>query len=1139
MKQRALLTIALLAATTFRVAAQGSYADHSVLASGTWVKISVGDAGVYQITNSALKSMGFSDPDAVKLYGLNLSILPEDNIEDIADDLVEMPLYRTSEKVLFYGRGPIRYDLSSVSSSSALFTHTQNPYATRICYFLTDDATDGSPLSFDKYAYEVDDAVTVSYFPDCTIIDDDAYSFLNSGRTFFEGYDYSSGSTRSYTLSLPDKVEGSSVRLAIQFAASGSSASSLSIACNDSSVATLSFAALGSYEEAKTSSRTSIITTATAGDNTITLTHSRASGVSGRLDYLRASFLRSLNMTGDELLFRPVSASSHEFELTGGDASTVFWHITNADEIEEIDASYSDGTWTIPFTPASDWQAEELLAVNPSATFPSPTVEGTIENQDLHALSDVDYVIIIPANGKFLTQAQRLADAHEEVDGMTYAIVRADQVYNEFSCGTPDATAIRRFMKMLYDKASSEQTRPRNLLLFGPGVWDNRMVTSALSDADPDDYLLCYEGDNSVSHTSSYVLEEYYALVDDDCSSSVLNEYPRIGVGRIPAETLSEAKAVVDKLLTYIYNEQTGSWKNVLCFMADDGNDNIHMEDAEAVISQTESLYPDYFCKRIYWDTYTRESNSTSNTYPGVETDIDKQMEDGALVMNYTGHGAAYVLSHERVMLTTDFADWDSPRLPLWFHAACDVAPFDMNEENIGVTALLNESGAAMGVVSTARTVYSSPNRAINLQFMKYVLGTDSYGRRITIGEALSLAKAALVGTSYSSVNKAHFVLLGDPAIALQVPTYQVVVDEINGQDTTGDDLPTISAGDLVTVQGHIEDEDGNASTSFNGLISPTIYDSEETVTCLNNSYGETNGNTETEPYEFVDRTRTLYILADTIQAGSFSFTFPLPLDNSYSGEQGLISLYAVSEDSTCVEAHGQSDAFTISGTASSTTADTEGPTITYYLNQTSFVSGDVVNATPQLHMTLYDESGLNMTGNGVGHDIALIIDDAEALTYSLNSYFTPTTGDYRSGTIDYSIPELEDGEHTLLLRAYDILNNPASVEGTFVVDTSGKPTIYSLSVSSPVTDEAVITIENDRPGATLTVHFSAFDVTGRKVWSTTDTSTTGNGTYTYTWNLDETDAHLPAGIYILKAGIRQDSGPEATEAVKFIVLSR
>lgn len=1137
--RRFLLLLLLVSAVA--VGASAQYADHSVLRSGTWVKVSVAEEGVYQLTSSQLQSMGFSDPDQVKLYGLGLSQLSETSIEDIDDDLVEIPLYRTGEKVLFYGRGPRALSLSSVSTNYSLFTHTNNPYATSICYFLTADGTEGDPVEFSKYAYDVDAGTDeVSYTPACTIIDDDGYSFLNSGRTFFESYDYSSGSSKSYTLQLPGLVSGTGARLAVQFGAAGTSSSTLGVAFNDTTLSSLSFAALGTYEDAKVSSRTFSLSSGcvSAGSNTVTLTHNRTSGVSGHLDYLRVSYLRDLDMSGlDELAFRPKGVGSHIFVLSGGDANTVVWRVDDADAMEEIEGTYSDGVWRFPYT-CEAWRTDELIALDPTATFPSPTIVGTIDNQDLHAQGDVDLVIVIPANGKMETQAQRLGEAHAEADSMTYVVVRADQVYNEFSSGTPDATALRRFMKMLWDRAASEETRPRNLLLFGPGMWDNRFVTSALSGEDQDDYLLCYESDNSASHTSSYVLEEYYALVDDDGGSSVLSEYPRIGVGRIPAETTSEAKEVVDKLLTYIYNEQTGAWKNTICFLADDGNDNIHMEDADANIAQLESLFPAYYYKRIYWDTYERESNSTSNTYPDVETDIDKQMEDGALVMNYTGHGASYVLSHERVMQTQDFADWDSPRLPLWFHAACDVAPFDMNEDNIGVTALFNPDGAAMGVVSTARTVYSSPNRAINMLFMQYVLADDDYGRPYTIGQALAKAKADLVDTSYSTTNKAHFVLLGDPAIHLQLPTYSAVVDAINGEAVSQSELPVVSAGELVTVSGHIEDEDGNTATSFSGVIEPTIFDSEETITCLNNSYGETNGNTETDPYEFQARTRMLYILKDTVAGGSFSFTFPIPLDNNYSGESGLISLYA-STNEGAPEAHGSSESFVLSGTAGDIDADTQGPTISFYLNQSSFSSGDVVNASPILYMTLYDESGINMTGNGVGHDIALVIDNEESLTYSLNAYFTPTMGDYRAGTVTFSIPSLEEGEHELLLRAYDVLNNASTAEATFIVSISSKPKIYDLTITSPVTNEAVITIENDRPGEVLDVQFYAYDVTGRKVWGATDSRSSSSTTYTYTWNLDETDSYLPPGIYILKAAVSVDGGSKAEEAVKFIVIPR
>ncbi len=1120
------------------------YAAHSVLATGKWVKIRVSNAGVYQITNSSLRSMGFSNPDNVRLYGLNLELLPETNIEDIDDDLVQMPLYRTGDKVLFYGRGQTVWTLRSVSASQALFVHTNNPYSNYTYYFLT-ESTDSVPLEFGKYAYEISpSAPTLSYFPEHALIETNDFSVLSSGRTFFESYDYANGNNRTYTLALPGLLPSTSVAMNVQFVASGSSASTLSVSFNDSTLGTLSFGKLNDYEYGKLTSRTFTVSTLAGTSNSVKLTHNRASGVTGHLDYIRASYLRQLQMTGNELLFRPATKGDAIFQLSGGDENTVLWHITHADGIEEVAGSYdsSTGLWSFPFssetTTSSAWRDEQLVAVNPSASFPSPTVVGTVGNQDLHATGDLDLVIVVPTSGKLTQQAQRLADAHTATDSMKCAVFTADQIYNEFSSGTPDATAIRRFMKMLYDRAGSEAARPRNLLLFGDGVWDNRMCTSSMSGQNPDDYLLCYESDNSLSHTNSYVMEEYYALVDDGGTSAVLTLMPRLGVGRIPAQTASEAKDVVDKLIPYINNEQAGAWKNTICVLCDDGNDNIHMADGDAVISSTSSRYPDFYYKRIYWDTYTRENNATGKSYPGVESDIDKQMTDGALIMNYTGHGAAYILSHEQAIKLADFASWSSPRLPLWITAACDVAPFDMNTENIGETALLNKKGAAMGMITTARTVYSTPNRAMNIAYMKHVLGTDALNRRITIGEALSYAKAELVTTSTSSINKTHFVLLGDPAIKLILPTYKMQIDQINGTDANSDEPQLFSAGEKVTVSGHIVDEDGNTATLYNGTVSPDIFDNIELVTCKNNSFGESNGNTSTVPYTFRDRIRTLYHCTDTVQNGQFSFTFPIPLDNNYSGEAGLIHLYAVNTDKSH-EANGTFTNFLINGTSSSLATDTQGPNITFYLNTASFQSGNTVNETPVLYATLSDEDGINMTGSGIGHDIVLIIDNDESTTYSLNSYFTPTMSDYRSGTVQFSIPELSDGLHTLLLRAYDVLNNPTTVTAEFYVNAGLRPTIYDLRVNSPVTSEAVFTIVNDRPNASLRVRLNVYDIAGRHLWAHDETDEGGSGIYTYTWNLDETDSHLPSGIYIVRAAISTSDGPEATESKKFVVLRR
>jgi len=1118
------------------------YAEHSVLAEGKWVKIRVKEAGVYQLTSSQLRSMGFSNPDRVRLYGLNLEVLPETMIENIDDDLVELPLWRADGKVLFYGRGQTQWTLSSASSATAEFTHFNNPYSLYTYYFLTEDSS-VEPAEFAQYAYEVgSDAAELDYFPDHALVETDAYSFLNAGRTFFESYDFSSGSSRTYTLSMPGLKGGTTAKMAMQFcAASSTSTSSLTVEVNGETLGTMSFSKIGGYDYGKLSAKTYSLSSP-AESNSVKLTHNRTSGVSGHLDYLRGSYVRNLAMSGNQLLFRPAQSGDVKFKLTGATSETVVWHINKAKGWEQVAATLSGTTLEVPFTSESTssttWKDEELVAVNPSATFPSPTTIGTIENQDLHALRDIDLVIVVPASGKLTAQAQRLADAHAEVDGMTCQVVSADKIYNEFSSGTPDATALRRFMKMLWDTASSEETRPRNLLLFGGCVWDNRLVTSALSGTNADDLLLCYESDNSLSHTNSYVLEEYFALVDDNTTGNVLTMKPRLGVGRIPTTSASEAKGVVDKLLTYINNEQVGAWKNTICVLCDDGNDNIHMKDGEAVISSTSKLYPDYYYKRIYWDTYERQSTSTGNRYPGVESDIDKQMRDGALIMNYTGHGAPTQMSHEKVLLLSDFQEWSSPRLPLWITAACDIAPFDMNEDGIGQSALLNPNGTAMGFIGTARTVYSGPNRTMNVQLMKHLFGSDSYDRQYTIGEALALAKCDLISQNSSSINKAHFVLLGDPAIRLQIPTYKVVIDQINGTDADASEAETVSAGSKVTVTGHIEDEDGNTATNYNGSVTPTIFDNLEQITCLNNPYGESNGNTDETPYTFTDRPRVLYYGTDTVQSGQFTFTFPVPLDNNYSGETGLISLYAANAEKT-IESNGQFTNFIINGTSQTQANDTVGPTITLWLNTEDFQSGDVVNETPLLYATIFDEDGINMTGSGVGHDITLVIDNQESLTYSLNSYFTPTTGDYRSGTVTFVIPALSEGYHTLTLRAYDVLNNPSTVTVEFYVNVGQKPTIYDMTIQSPSQHEKVFTILTNRPGCTLDIALDVYDVAGRHLWRTTDTATSDTGTISYTWNMDGTGAHLPSGVYIVKCGISSSGGPSANINKKFLVAGR
>ncbi|MBR0045764.1 MAG: type IX secretion system sortase PorU [Bacteroidaceae bacterium] len=1061
--------------------AQSRYAEHSKLASGKWVKIRVADEGVYQISSATLKSMGFSNPDKVCLYGYNLPMLPETNLEELDDDLTELPLFRkTDGTLLFYSCGTIQWTRKNASSA---FTHSNNPYSNYVYYFLTE--TSGTPATFEQTGTETTMEATQTSYLAHVLYEQDAFSFINAGRMFFDSYDFANGATKTYKLNFDAPASGD-VTLDVQFAASSSS--SLNVSVGSNTLGTLSISEPASYSTMTLASRSFTLYDQTASSLDVTLRHVRTTSMKGHLDYIRATYETPLSLTGKNyMVFTATQDNTAAFQLQGVDNATRIWNITNNVPTEQV-GTRSGST----FKAVAYGIENKYVAVNTNATFPSPQVVGTVANQDLHALDSINLLIIVPANGKLTAQAQRLADAHTSIDGIKCAVVRADQVYNEFSSGAPDATAYRRMMKMFYDKQytasplTGTEKGSLNLLLFGNCMWDNRFVTSGLSSKSQDDYLLAYESMNSWSHTDSYVAEEYFTLLADGKGVSPLKEKPDCGVGRLPLSTETEAKNVVDKIITYMQNLNAGAWKNTICLMADDDKTIIHMEDAENVLSNTESLFPDYHYKRIYWDAYERTQSATGNSYPDVYAEINKVMEEGALIMDYTGHGAAYTLSHEQVLTTPDFQKWTSPRIPVWITAACDVTPFDMNTENLGCEAILNKQGAAVAFIGTARTVYSSPNRIINRNFMSHVLATKNNGEHFTIGEALAQAKADIVGSkSYYSkidtINKAHFVLLGDPALKLITPTYKVKIDKFNGQSVDAENPPTISAGETITVEGHIVDAQGEPATNFDGTVSPTVYDSEEHIVGNNNMGIE-------EVFEYDDRTRVLYAGTDSVKAGTFKFTFPVPLDINYSDESGLIVLYAINTEKT-LEANGKFEDFLVGGTATEEITDTEGPSIATFSDGQNVANISYTSETPTLRIELSDESGINTTGNGLGHDIVAIIDGNEATTYTLNNYYTQSVGDYRSGTVVYTLPTLSAGKHSLVVRAFDTLNNLGEESYSFEVVTG------------------------------LTQLYDIYDMSGRKVYSST-----------------ERTPSLPKGIYIRHTRLTSPKGDITTSSEKFII---
>ena len=773
-----------------------------------------------------------------------------------------------------------------------------------------------------------------------------------------------------------------------------------------------------------------------------------------------------------------------------------------------------------------------------TSAFAEPSFDYRLLNQDHHADSAVDMVIIIPTSQKWLSQAERIKLLHEERDGLSVRIIPADELYHEFSSGTPDATAYRRYMKMLYDRAQTDEEMPRFLLLFGDGAYDNRLRSADWSGCDPDDFLLCYESDNSFSHVYCYVSDDFYGLLDDGerieegtSSKSYLGK-PDIAVGRFSARTLEEAKVLVDKTVSYANNAYAGAWQNTICMMGDDGNNNSHMATADRVASLIENTYPGYNVQKIYWDAYTRTTSSTGNSFPDVTRLIKQTMADGALVMNYSGHGAAYAISHELVLQTPDFAEATSLRLPLWLTASCDIMPFDGQEENIGETAMFNEKGGAIAFFGTTRTVYANYNEAMNLAFMKYVLGTDDQGRPMPIGEAARRAKCELVSQGKdTSPNKLQYTLLGDPALALATPQMGITIDQIGGQSVSTGEAIRLSAGSVVEVTGHIT-AGQTVANDFTGVVTATIRDAEETITCRLSNTSSEGADTA---FVYKDRTKTLYHGSDSVRNGQFKFTFAVPKDISYTEGSGLMTLYAVNSSKSS-EAHGLCDRFILNG-SSSEANDSIGPSIYCYLNSSSFTNGGRVNATPYFVAELYDDSGINASGSSIGHDLELVIDGDMSKTYNLNSYFAYDFGDYRSGQVSFSIPELSEGKHKLLFRAWDVLNNSSTSELAFEV-VKGEPGSITIDCKrNPSSNLATFIITHDRVGTQLDVQLDLYDTSGRQLWRHRESGVASGNVYTMDWDVSISGGRpLMTGVYIYRITVSSDGGSEVSQAKKMII---
>ncbi len=1126
-----ILTICLLPISLS--AGRHTYADQSVLREGKIIKIRVSQTGVHAITYNELKEWGLQ-PEKVRVLGYGGNMLSENFMQHKWDDLPSVAFYmhkgsdgvfNQGDYILFYAQGAIGWQYAADK-----WHHTRNPYSDYGYYFLSDSAGQqrlinvSEPLN-DEQAYEVD------WFTNYQLHEVEKVNLLDKtgvsggGREFYGEALQGENATLKITFNTPHLFTDMPMMCVAHVAATSTEISqfTLELANKPASVRILGIPSSDFYTKAKHDSiLLSTYATGTKTDQqTVTLRYTyRSTSSVGYLNYIELNAPTKLVMHSNQMAISNTHYLNQQyntrFVLSNATSATQIWRVTDGVNIEQMPATLSQGTLTWV---GANQQAEKYVAVNVTATqWLQPTFVSEVKNQNLHALSDKDYVIICPE--EFREQAIRLAKKHEEVDHITWAVVTDEEVYNEFSSGTPDVTAYRWLMKMLYDRAQGNAVKqPKNLLLMGNASFDNRKLlrNSGVS------RLLVYEAKDSIKETDAYATDDYCGFLEDNAGINNEGQFQdtrakmNIGVGRLPVRTLEQATEVVDKLCTYMDNKGLGKWKTQICFLADDGDNGLHVNTADNAAEILRIENPAFVVNKIYLDAYTQEKNAAGERYPDAKNRFDNLMKTGVMFMNYSGHGGYNNITNELFMKTQDIRNMTNANQGFWFLATCSFSHFDGGIPSAGEEAVLNPHGGAVGVVSACRTVYASQNKILNDHLCDTLFGhTDAFSYDMTIGRAVSIAKNMTGQTQ----NKLPYVLLGDPALRLNYPTdYQI-------QTTT--QLDTIRALSVQTVEGYIMTSTGDTAHWFNGPMDITIWDKmQQSITRDNDEPKEANK----VKIPFNNYPNTLFAGQTIVENGKFSYTFMVPKDIRYNYGNGRIAYYAYDKESG-EEGIGYCEDFVVGGSSTLEIIDTIGPDLRLYINNPAFVDGGKTYEFPHFYAEIYDENGINTVGSGIGHDLLLIVDNDPNQTFVLNDYFTARSNSYQQGTVSFKMPEMTEGAHSITFRAWDLLNNSNTAALNFQVVKGMNPTLYKvLTYPNPVAATGVLNfrIEFDQPDEVVQTEIYLYDLSGRLIKTHKQVGTEG-----IQWNMNELNATPGMYMYLLK--IKTPTSEFVSKAGKIII---
>lgn len=1114
---------------------------NSKLASGKWIKVGVTQSGIYSLDKSFFDANGISVSGVsikrISVHGFGGVPLPEKNGVSYKDDLPELPIHIKdannnglldgNDAILFYAVGP---NPISYESGNNFFMQTLNPYSDSSYYFVRINSNTDTYSPTVKPFLSGTPTINVNKYTEIALIEKDSLNITHSGRNWYwKSFEYTSNYSVSHQFQGSGYVDSAKIKIDLITRCVNCS-SNQPVTLNGNNLGAISIHPSGDQYNGDMGLLQSGFFKIPVTTN-FNFSFNKPSNVANVwLDRVVINVNRVLGLYGSQTSFR--SSATLQNTVVGFQAfnavDKVIWDVT--DPVNILKQDHLNGYFVI-----QGGQLNEFVVFDPDASFNNPYFVKNVDNQNIHGMPYADMIIVAPH--EFYEAALRLAKHRFQNDNITSSIVSPEAIYNEFSSGSQDPTAIRNMMKMFKDRTASGDPMVKYLLLFGDGSYDYKEYLNRVPDntSNPSanknrNWVLTWQTKNSVSRAGgSYPSDDYFVMLDANNIVGV-GEYEALsvtsplsaGVGRILAYDKASADNMVNKIIHYDNAfECRGDWRNKIVLLADDMDEsweNQFIYGSEGISNIINQNFPEYNVNKIYADAYTQVI-SNGQRYPEVTKQVFTQLDKGVLLFNYIGHGGEIGLGGERYLSIDDVNNWQNMNnLPVFLTATCTFTRFDLaKEESAGELMARRPDGGAIALFSTTRAI--SIVNQFNSAFYNAAFSPKPDGTMPTMGDVFMYAK-----NNSSDGTSAPISLFGDPSQKMAYPRNKVYTSAI--YDENDELLDTLKATQVVRIEGYIADSDGFFMNDFNGIVYPTIYDKPSNYVTKQNDANST-------ALTFTIQKNILFRGSAKVTNGKFEFIFKVPKDINYTVDYGKISYYAASQTT---DAHGY-DSVLVGGSLN-TCVETDGPSVQILLNN-SPINGQTVSANPELKVVFEDESGINSSGLGIGHDIILTLEGADknVQIFNLNEYYSSYQGTYTKGELTYPLLNLAQGTYKLHIGAWDNCNSYGENDITFVVDTSAGIISEFLAFPNPSDDIINFAFHHNLPEEETRVLLQIYDIRGMLVHTISQKLLTSNyKNMQLTW-----DGRMPGGnpvapgVYVAKITLVSASGKVATKTSKLI----